>query len=174
MYSKKVLKHFTKPHNYGKIRNADGVGKVGNIVCGDVMYLYIKVGNHPSHKASDGKEIIKDIKFETFGCTAAIATSSIITDLAKGKTFNQVLKIKGKKIVDALGGLPPIKIHCSVLAYDALVEAIYDYLNKNKKPISQEVKNLHQKIEEERKMIEEKYKDWVSNQTDLIEKKRKN
>jgi len=129
-YNKKVLQHFQKPHNYGKIKNADGIGKVGNIVCGDVMYLYIKIS-----KNSSGQDIIKDIKFETFGCTAAIATSSMITDLAKGKTIDQSLKMKGSDIVKKLGGLPPIKVHCSVLAYDALVEAIYNYLEKNKKEI---------------------------------------
>jgi len=121
-YSKKVIDHFQNPHNYGKMKNPDGVGKVGNPTCGDVMHLYIKVE----------KGIIKDIKYETFGCVAAISTSSIVTDLAKGKTLQQALKIDSNKIVKSLGGLPEIKHHCSLLAVDALKEAINDYLSKRK------------------------------------------
>ena len=119
-YSKKVIKHFQEPHNYGKMKNPDGVGKVGNPVCGDVMHLYIKVE----------KEIIKDIKYETFGCVAAISTSSVVTDLAKGKTLQEALKIDSNKVIKSLGGLPAIKIHCSLLAVDALKKAINDYLLK--------------------------------------------
>lgn len=130
MYSKKVIEHFKNPHNYGKIKNPDGIGKVGNLRCGDIMYLYIKVE----------KEKIKDIKFETFGCAAAISTSSVVTDLAKGKTISQALKIKNQDVIDKLGGLPMIKIHCSLLAINALKEAIYDYLSKNKKPIPEKLK----------------------------------
>lgn len=139
-YSKKVIEHFQDPHNYGKMKNPDGVGKVGNPICGDVMHLYIKV---------DRDEVIKDIKFETFGCVAAISTSSIVTDLAKGKTLQQALKIDGSKVVKSLGGLPDIKYHCSLLAADALSEAIYDYLSRNKKPIPKELQKKHQKIEKE-------------------------
>ncbi len=98
LYTKKVLETFKNPHNYGKIKNADGVGKVGNIVCGDVMWLYIKMAP-ASAKASAGEQKIKDIKFETFGCVAAISTSSIITDLAKGKTINEALKIEKNDII---------------------------------------------------------------------------
>lgn len=156
MYSKKVLEHFRNPHNYGKIKNPDGIGRVGNIVCGDTMWLYIKVG-----KNKKGREIIKDIKFETFGCVAALATSSIITDLVKGKTFESAMEINRDKVVRELGGLPPIKLHCSVLAVDALSEAIYDYLSKNKKPIPAELLRRHQRIVQEKKLIEEKYKDWI-------------
>lgn len=156
MYSKKVIQHFRNPHNYGKIKNPDGVGKVGNIVCGDVMWIYIKVG-----KRKNGEEFIKDIKFETFGCVAAIATSSMITDLAKGKTIKEALKITKDTIVNSLEGLPPIKLHCSVLATDALSEAIYDYLSKNKKKIPKELEERHKRIQQEKKIIEEKYKDWV-------------
>ena len=122
MYSKKVLEHFKKPHNVGKIANADGIGTVGNRACGDVMKLYIKV--------KDNK--IVDIKFETMGCAAAIATSSIITDLAKGKTIEAALKITKDNIVEELEGLPPIKVHCSLLAIDALHAAIKDYQEKKK------------------------------------------
>ena len=121
------METFKNPHNYGKIKNADGIGKVGNIVCGDVMWLYIKIG-----KNSKKEEVIKDIKFETFGCVAAISTSSIITDLVKGKTIKEALKITKDNIIESLGGLPKIKYHCSVLAVDALVEAIRDYREKNK------------------------------------------
>jgi len=156
MYTKKVLKHFRKPYNYGKIRNPDGIGKVGNIVCGDVMWLYIKIG-----KNKIKEEIIKDAKFETFGCVAAIATSSVITNLAKGKTLNEAIKITKDEIVKSLGGLPPIKLHCSVLAVDALLEAIYDYLSKRKREIPQELKIQHQRIQKEKQLIEEKYKEWI-------------
>lgn len=126
-YTKKILKHFTHPHNVGEIKNADGVGKVGNPVCGDVMYVYIKVG-----KNKKGKEFIKNIKFKTLGCVAAIATSSMITDLAKGKTLDEAVNITRKDIADGLGGLPPIKMHCSNLAADALQEAIKHYRRKKK------------------------------------------
>ena len=121
-YSKKVIEHFQNPHNYGKMKNPDGVGKVGNPICGDTMHLYIKVE----------KGIIKDIKYETFGCVAAISTSSVVTDLAKGKTLQQALKIDSNKVVKSLGGLPDIKYHCSLLAVDALKKAINDYLSKKK------------------------------------------
>jgi nitrogen fixation NifU-like protein len=156
MYTKKVLQHFKHPHNYGKMKNPDGIGKVGNITCGDVMWLYIKVS-----KNKGGQEFIKDIKFETFGCVAAIAVSSIVTDLAKGKTFKAVLKTNKDKIVKSLGGLPPIKLHCSVLAADALEEAIYNYLSENKKEIPIELQKHHQRIKKEKKLIEDKYKDWI-------------
>jgi nitrogen fixation NifU-like protein len=139
-YTKEVINHFKNPHNYGRIKNPDGLGKVGNPICGDVMWLYIKV------KKDKGKEIIKDIKFETFGCVAAISTSSVITDLAKGKTLEEALKIDKSKVNKALGGLPPIKIHCSMLAADALTEAIYDYSLKNKRPISKKLQEMHKKI----------------------------
>ncbi|MBU3918596.1 iron-sulfur cluster assembly scaffold protein, partial [Patescibacteria group bacterium] len=112
-YSKKVINAFKNPHNYGKLKDYDGLGKVGNPTCGDVLWLYIKVD-----KNKKGEEIIKDISFETFGCVAALASSSIITDLAKGKTIKEALKLTMKDVTKALGGLPEIKIHCSVLAID--------------------------------------------------------
>lgn len=126
MYNEKVLKHFQKPHNQGVIKDADGVGQVGNPVCGDIMKIYIKVG----HKKN--KEIIDDIKFETLGCGAAIATSSMLTDMAKGKTLEEAGKIGKLDIANELGGLPPAKLHCSVLAHEGLAEAIKDYKNKKK------------------------------------------
>ncbi len=140
-YSDQVLDHFHRPQNYGQIENPDGVGEVGNLTCGDVMKLYIKV--EPNQEKED---IISEIKFETFGCVAAIATSSMITNLALGKTLEQALEIKNEHIVDSLEGLPVQKIHCSVLAADALVEAIYDYLSSNNKKISKELEKKHRRI----------------------------
>ncbi len=164
LYTKEVMEAFKNPHNYGKIKNADGIGKVGNIVCGDVMWLYIKVGKRRpvSAKATTGKEeIIKDIKFETFGCVAAISTSSTITDLAKGKTIKEALEIEKNEIIKSLGGLPKIKYHCSVLAVDALIEAVYDYFLKSKKPISADLQKKHNKIQKEKKIIEKRYQKWT-------------
>lgn len=117
MYSEKVMEHFRNPRNVGEILDADGVGTVGNPVCGDVMTIYIKVKDNR----------ITDIKFKTFGCGAAVATSSVITELAKGKTLEEAMKIARSDVADSLGGLPPIKMHCSNLAADALHEAIKDY-----------------------------------------------
>ena len=127
LYSKKVLEHVRNPKNMGEIKNPDGVSTVGNSKCGDIMRLYIKVDG------KKGKEIIKDIKFQTLGCGAAIATSSMITTLVKGKPLSQAGKISKQTIADALGGLPMIKMHCSVLADEALKKAIQDYQSKSKK-----------------------------------------
>ncbi len=123
MYSDKVMDHFANPRNVGEIPDADGVGKVGNPQCGDVMWLYIKVKD----------DIITDIKFKTFGCGAAIATSSMITELARGKTLEEAKKISRQDVADSLDGLPPVKMHCSNLASDALREAIKDYEAKKAK-----------------------------------------
>jgi nitrogen fixation NifU-like protein len=123
MYTEKVKEHFFHPRNVGEIKNPDGYGKVGNPVCGDVMAIYIKV--------KDNK--IVDIKFKTFGCGAAIATSSVLTEMVKGKTLDEALKITREDVANELGGLPAIKMHCSNLAADALHEAIKDYKNKQKK-----------------------------------------
>ena len=133
-YSKKVLKYFQNPKNQGRMKKPDGIGKVGNPVCGDVMWVYIKVGKlaRPKGGKKRGKKFIKDIKFETFGCVAAIATSSVLTDLVKGKTLEEAKKIDNNKIVKSLGGLPSIKIHCSLLAAKALDLAIKDYEKKKK------------------------------------------
>ena len=119
-YTDKVLEYFRNPRNMGKIEDADGIGKVGNKACGDVMWIYIKVK----------EEIITDCKFETFGCVAAIATSSALTELAKGKNFKQALKITNKDVANELGGLPPIKMHCSLLAEEGLRSAMDDYRKK--------------------------------------------
>jgi len=161
-YTSIVMDHFKAPHNYGKIKDADGIGKVGNLVCGDVMWLYIKVA-----KDKKDREIIKDIKFETFGCVAAIATSSAITDIAKGMTLEAAAKISKQEIVDQLGGLPPIKLHCSVLAADALAEAIYDYYTKQKRAISAELEEKHKRIQKDKDVVEEKYKDWTQKEEEI-------
>ena len=135
-YSKKVLSHFRHPHNLGSIKNASGVGEVGNFACGDVMRLYLKVKDN----------VIEGIKFETYGCAAAIATSSVITDMVKGKTIEEALKLTNRDVVESLEGLPPVKIHCSLLSVDALSEAIYDYLVKNKMEIPAELELRHRRI----------------------------
>ena len=122
MYSKKVMDHFMKPRNVGEITDADGVGEVGNPVCGDVMTFYIRVKNG----------IITDVRFKTFGCGAAIAVSSIVSEMAKGKTVEEAMKITNKSVVDELGGLPPLKLHCSNLGADALRKALENYLAKKK------------------------------------------
>ncbi len=127
MYTEKVLDHFKNPRNMGELRNADAVGEVGNPVCGDLMTIYIKVGE------KEGSEIIEDISFQTFGCAAAIATSSMVTELAKGKTLDKALEITRKDVADSLDGLPPVKMHCSNLAADALTDSIKNYREKKKK-----------------------------------------
>jgi nitrogen fixation NifU-like protein len=127
MYSEKVVEHFTNPRNVGEIENADGVGQVGNPVCGDIMKIYLKIEN----------DIIVDVKFKTFGCGAAIATSSMATELIKGKKVEDALKLTNKAVVEALDGLPPIKLHCSVLAEEAVKAAIVDYYKKQGKDVSE-------------------------------------
>jgi nitrogen fixation NifU-like protein len=123
MYTEKVMDHFTNPRNVGEIENANGIGEVGNAKCGDIMRIYLEVEN----------DVIKDIKFKTFGCGAAIATSSMVTEMVKGKTLDEALQISNQAVAEALGGLPPAKMHCSNLAADALHEAIKDYMNKKGK-----------------------------------------
>ncbi len=120
-YSPLVMEHFTNPRNVGEIENADGVGEVGNAKCGDIMKIYLKIEN----------EIITDVKFKTFGCASAIATSSIATELIKGKPVSEALELTNKAVVEALGGLPAVKIHCSVLAEEAVKAAVKDYYDKN-------------------------------------------
>lgn len=120
IYSEKVMDHFTNPRNVGEIPDADGIGEVGNAKCGDIMKMYIKIDNG----------IISDVKFKTFGCGAAIATSSMATELIKGKTIEDALKLTNKAVVEALEGLPPAKLHCSVLAEQAMKSAIADYYKR--------------------------------------------
>ena len=156
LYSDKVMDHFQNPRNIGKIDNPDGVGKVGNIICGDVMHLYIKVGKNEA-----GEEIVEDVKYETFGCVAAISTSSMVTDLAKGQRLEEAMRIDKNDIADSLGGLPKVKFHCSILAADALAESIYDYLSKNNREIPEDLKERHNKIQKEKEILEKRYGKWM-------------
>ena len=120
-YSEKVMDHFQNPRNVGKMDNADGVGEVGNAKCGDIMKVYLKIKD----------DVIEDVKFNTFGCASAIATSSMATELIKGKPLKEALALTNQAVVEALDGLPPVKIHCSVLAEEAIKAAIKDYYDKN-------------------------------------------
>ncbi len=124
-YSEKVMDHFMNPRNVGEIPDASGVGSVGNAVCGDVMKMFLKIENN----------IIVEAKFKTFGCGAAVATSSMVTEMVKGKSIEEALKISNKAVAEALGGLPAIKMHCSVLAEEALRSALKDYFIKQGKPV---------------------------------------
>lgn len=128
-YNEKVIEHYSNPRNVGEIADANGIGEVGNPVCGDIMKMYLKIENG----------IIKNVKFKTFGCGAAIATSSVSTELVKGKTIDEALKLTNKEVVDELGGLPPVKLHCSVLAEEAIKSAIADYLRKEGKLSEEEI-----------------------------------
>ena len=129
MYSEKVVDHFSNPRNVGEIENASGTGQVGNAVCGDIMRMTIKVNNN----------IIEDVKFKTFGCGAAIATSSVATEMVKGKTIEEALKLTNKEVVAALEGLPAVKVHCSVLAEEAIREAIADYYRNQGEKTEEEI-----------------------------------
>ena len=120
-YSEKVMEHFVHPHNVGKLEDADGIGEVGNAKCGDIMKMYLNIEN----------DIITDVKFNTYGCASAIATSSIATDMIKGQPLSEALKLTNKAVVEALDGLPAVKIHCSVLAEQAIKAAVKDYYDKN-------------------------------------------
>ena len=129
LYSEKVMDHFTNPRNVGEIENADGVGEVGNAKCGDIMKIYLKINNN----------IITDVKFNTFGCGSAIASSSMATEMIKGKSIDEALELTNKAVVEALDGLPPHKIHCSVLAEEAVKAALKDYYDKNNIPYDKEL-----------------------------------
>jgi nitrogen fixation NifU-like protein len=122
MYNETVMEHFTNPRNVGEIEGADGIGEVGSPQCGDIMKIYLKIEDN----------IIKDIRFKTFGCASAIASSSVMTEMVKGKTVEEALKLTNKDVVEKLGGLPAPKIHCSVLAEDAIRKAVEDYRQKQK------------------------------------------
>ena len=124
MYSEKVMDHFTNPRNVGELENASGVGTVGNAKCGDIMKMYLKIKD----------DRIEDVKFETFGCGSAIASSSMATELIKGKTIEEALAVTNKQVVDALGGLPAYKLHCSVLAEESIKAAVKNYYDRNNIP----------------------------------------
>lgn len=155
IYSKEIMQHFRHPRNVGEMKKYDGLGKVGNPICGDVLWLYIKI-----KKNKKGREIIEKASFSTFGCTVAIANSSLITTLVKGKTLEEAMKINKNDLLKRLKDVPPIKIHCSLLAVDALAEAIYDYLSKNKKTISEDLEERHKRIQKEKEAIERRYDAW--------------
>jgi len=157
MYTERVIEHFRKPHNMGKLEDYSAIGKVGNIVCGDVMWLYIKVEPDES-----GRDIIRDISWETFGCTAAIATSSMVSDLAKGKTLEEAIEITNRDVADELGGLPPVKMHCSALAADALNEAIYEYLIENGREVPEALRKRHDRVAKEVSELEKRYEAFAS------------
>lgn len=147
MYSEKVMEHFNNPRNVGEIENASGVGTVGNAKCGDIMRMYLDI---------DDNDIIQDVKFKTFGCGAAVATSSMATELVKGKTITEAMQVTNKAVMEALDGLPPVKVHCSLLAEEAIHAALWDYAEKNqiviaglKKPVSD--------IEEKEEDVSEEY-----------------
>ncbi len=158
MYSEKVMDHFNDPHNQRKMEDPDGIGKVGNAVCGDVMWLYVKVSED---------ETIEDISWETFGCTAAIATSSMITDLAKGKSIEEALEITNQRVAEELDGLPPVKMHCSNLAAEGLLEAIYDYLESTDRKIPEELEERHRQIQESMEKVEEEYGEYVEMEEEI-------
>ena len=146
MYSEKVMDHFQNPRNVGEIENASGVGTVGNAKCGDIMRIYLDI---------DDNQIIQDCKFKTFGCGAAVATSSMATELVKGKTIEEALKVTNKAVMEALDGLPPVKVHCSLLAEEAIHAALWDYAEKhgikifpNQNPISMKMKKTRKNINE--------------------------
>lgn len=122
MYSEKVMDHFQNPRNVGEIENASGVGTVGNAKCGDIMRIFLDI---------DEEGIIRDVKFKTFGCGAAVATSSMATELVKGKTVSEAMQVTNKAVMEALDGLPPVKVHCSLLAEEAIHAALWDYAEKN-------------------------------------------
>lgn len=150
-YNKKVMEYFTKQKYVGEMKNPDGIGKVGNISCGDIMYVYIKIA-----KKKD-QEYIKDIKFKTLGCVAAIASSSALAEVAIGKNLQDAVRITRKDILKKVGGLPPIKTHCSVLGEEAIAEAIYDYLKKNKKKIPSEILEKHKRVMKEEQAYNKKF-----------------
>ena len=158
MYTDKVIEHFREPHNRGKLDEYSAIGKVGNIVCGDVMWLYIKVDQDEA-----GRDILTDISWETFGCTAAIATSSMVSDLAKGKTVEEAIAVTNQNVASELGGLPPVKMHCSALAADALNEAIYTYLSQEGKEIPEALQERHARIEKEVAALEKRYAAFMDN-----------
>jgi len=160
-YSKEVMKHFVHPKNMGKMKNPDGVGEAGNIYCGDIMKLYLKIR----------KNKISDIKFECLGCVVAIANTSLLTTMVKGKKLIDVLKITKEDILRKLGQVPVTKIHCSILALDALNEAIFDYYSKNNLKIPSKLQREHERIQQTVKTLESKYRKYLEFEKKVLEKK---
>jgi len=160
LYSKTIMEHFKRPKNMGEMKNPDAIGRAGNLLCGDLIWLYIRLKR--------GK--IANIKFQSLGCPVAIAVSSMITTLAKGKTLEEALKITKDDILKLTGKLPLPKIHCSVLVDDALHEAIYDYFSKNELPMPKELKERHERIQKELKLVEERHKEYVEFEKKILKK----
>ncbi len=160
-YTQEVYDHFQNPHHAGVMTDATDIGEVGNIVCGDLMRIYLKIEINPPQEP-----YIKDISFETYGCAAAIATSSLTTDLALGKTLTEALTITKDQVVTGLTRLPPQKVHCSILAVDALGEAIYNYFVRTNSPISPELEKRHQHIAQQQTILAERYAEWSKNSSD--------
>lgn len=159
LYSKEILKHFKRPKNVGKIKDPSGIGIAGNILCGDVMHLYLKIKN----------DRIVDAKFETFGCIVAVANSSMVTEMIKGKSLSEALKISKEDLLKKIGQpLPPIKIHCSILATDALYEALYDYYVKSKLPIPKKLEKEHKRIQRTLETIEKRYKEFIKLEKEVL------
>jgi len=148
-YSEKVMDIFRHPRNIGEIKDPDAVGKVGNPACGDMMWMYLKIG-----KNGKGEEVIADVKVKTFGCVAAISTSSVLTEMIKGKSLKEAMRVTKQDIVDILNGLPKIKIHCSILAIDALKEAVYDYYRRNNRPVPDDIRKIHERVQKVNELIE--------------------
>jgi nitrogen fixation NifU-like protein len=165
LYSKEIMKYFKHPKNVGTIKNPDGIGRVGNIQCGDIMELYIKI-----RKDKKGKEKITDVKFQTFGCVVALAVSSMLTEIAKGKTLEESIKITNNDILKKSGPVPPVKYHCSVLVADALHEAVYNYYSKNKREIPLELQKEHERIINTLKEIEHKHEELVELEKKVLPK----
>ena len=164
IYSKEIIKHFKNPKNVGKIKKPSGRGEAGNILCGDIMTLYLKIGENKK-----GEKIIEDIKFETLGCIVAIANTSLLTTLVKGKTIKEALSFKKEDLIKKLGQpLPPFKIHCSILAVDALKEAIYDYYLKNKLEISEDLEKEHRRITKTKEELEKRYKGFQTFEKEIL------
>jgi len=165
IYSKTIIEHYKRPRNVGKIKNANGIGETGNILCGDVMKLYLKI-----KKNKKGEDFIEDVKFETLGCIVAIANTSLLTTMVKGKTLRKALKIKKEDLIKKLGQpLPLFKIHCSVLAVDALKEAIYDYYSKNKIEIPEDLEKEHQRITKTKEGLKKRYKEFQTFEKEILE-----
>ena len=166
IYSKEVMKHFKTPQNVGKMKKPDALGRAGNVRCGDLMYFYLKIS-----KDKKGRDIIKDVKFETYGCTIAIANTSLLSTMIKGKTLKEALKVTKEDLVKKFGNVPLIKIHCSLLAVDALAAAAYDYYKKVGQPISPELEARHEQIEKSEKELEHRHGELLDLEEELHKSK---
>jgi len=163
------MKHSRNPRNVGSIKDADGTGEAGNLVCGDLMKLYLQIRENKK-----GEKVIRDAKFETFGCIVAISNSSMLTTMVKGKTVEEALRLTRDNLVEKLGKpLPPIKLHCSILAVDALHEALFDYYSRAKLPVPEQLNKEHERIQKAMEAIERKHKEYVEFEEKLLEERRR-